>query len=245
MKIRFSLRTLLVLLTITAFWLGYQLNASRRQRIAVEAIQASGGSVRYEYERYLENSEGDWALTAPTWLRRILGDDFFHNVVQVEWSGKCSFSVTELSNLKNLPSLDAVYLSFSGIDDTGLKEIADLHNLKILWLDKCDSVTDIGLANISQLCNLEELVLSGTRCTDSGAKLHIPAFTNLQRLDLDGIVETNDTAMVLCQLNELRFFNLRYVDNAEFDFQDVISYINARRPHCVVNYNGNLATNQR
>ena len=47
---RFSLRTLLLLIAVLCVWLGIQVNAARRQREAVAAIQSAGGSVVYDYE---------------------------------------------------------------------------------------------------------------------------------------------------------------------------------------------------
>ena len=238
-KLRFTLRTLFLLLTLCAVWFGYQTNTARRQRIAVEAIESAGGHVRYDYQRDLANSQGEPKLPGPNWLRKIIGDDHFRRVVEVDWNGKKSFTVDELSNLKNLPSLDTLNLNFSGIDDSGLAEIAFLRQLKTLWLEKCDGVTDAGLADISQLSNLEDLALLATCCTDSGVQSHIPSLTKLQRLDLAGIPITNDTAKRLCQLKDLNFVHLGRVGHrAKFDLSDAVASIKATLPKCTVNYWG-------
>ena len=46
---QFSLRTLFVLLTVLCVWLAVTVERVRKQREAVAAIEAVGGSVFYEY----------------------------------------------------------------------------------------------------------------------------------------------------------------------------------------------------
>jgi hypothetical protein len=48
---RYSLRTLLLAVTLVAVALAYWVNGAERQRRAVAAIEAAGGTVRYDYER--------------------------------------------------------------------------------------------------------------------------------------------------------------------------------------------------
>ena len=47
---RFSLRMLLVVVTVLCVWLGFKVNAARRQKEAVEAILKAGGQVSYDYQ---------------------------------------------------------------------------------------------------------------------------------------------------------------------------------------------------
>ena len=168
-KLRFTLRTLFVLLTISAVWLGYFTNHSRRQKIAVEAIETAGGRVRYDYQRTHANSRnGEAVLPGPSWLHKVLGDDFFRRVVEVDWNGKKTFRAEELRPLRDLPRLDTLNLNFSGIGDSCLAEIAELRHLKKLHLEECSGVTDAGLAHLSRLTSLEYLSLLATKCSDSG-----------------------------------------------------------------------------
>jgi hypothetical protein len=48
--LRFSLRTLLVVLTIFAIWIGFEANRANQQRQAVQRILAVGGSITYQHE---------------------------------------------------------------------------------------------------------------------------------------------------------------------------------------------------
>lgn len=77
---QFSLRSLLVLLTIGCLWLGWKTERVREQRETVQAIEALGGFVRYDWECYPASSE---APPGPVWLRRMIGDEFFQEPVSV------------------------------------------------------------------------------------------------------------------------------------------------------------------
>ena len=237
-KLRFTLRTLFIVLTISAMWLGYHTNDARRQRIAVEAIEAAGGRVRYDYQRTLANAKnGEAELPGPSWLRSVLGDDFFRHVVKVDWNGKKAFGAEELRHLRSLPRLDTLNLNFSGVNDSDLAEISKLPQLKKLHLEKCSGVTDAGLAHVSRLADLEYLSLLATECSDSGIEENIPKLTKLQYIDLAGVPITNDTATLLCQLSDLNFVHLGRVGHrAKFDLSGAVASIKSTLPTCTVNY---------
>ena len=237
-KPKFTLRTLFVVLTISAMWLVYHTNGARRQRIAVEAIEAAGGRVRYDYQRTLANAgDGEAALPGPSWLHSLLGDDFFRGVVEVDWNSKNAFGSEELSQLGSLPSLDTLNLNFSGVNDSNLAEISNLRQLKRLHLEQCTGVTDVGLTHVSHLANLEYLSLLATGCSDKGIGENIPKLTKLQYLDLAGVPITNDTATLLCQLDDLNFVHLGRVGHrAKFDLSSAVASLRSARPTCTVNY---------
>lgn len=92
----FSLRKLFVLLTALAVWLGVVVHRAREQREAVEAIEAAGGVVRYDwqYDSFVARRDGvsfDFPLSnsmrepsGPLWMRRFIGDEFFQQVWAVQ-----------------------------------------------------------------------------------------------------------------------------------------------------------------
>lgn len=92
----FSLRTLFVLTTAFAVWLGVVVNRAREQREAVKAIEALGGRVTYDWQPRLGETPsriaGLYVLPptnekrfGPVWLRRLIGDDFFQDVEIVQF----------------------------------------------------------------------------------------------------------------------------------------------------------------
>ncbi len=101
---QFSLRGFLVVLTIGCLWLGWQVNRAREQREAVQAIEALGGVVVYDWQPKLTTqSKGEWSVhqgrwkftladgnatpDGPAWLRRIVGEDLFQDVSGVVFIG--------------------------------------------------------------------------------------------------------------------------------------------------------------
>ena len=83
---RFSLRSALLGIAVVAICLGHHMNQLRERRIAVAAIQNVGGQVFYCYQ-YEDPDERIWnsnpSPPGPAFARRIVGDDFFANVVGV------------------------------------------------------------------------------------------------------------------------------------------------------------------
>ncbi len=83
-RLRFSLRTLLVLVTALAVWFGTWAKYARDQKSAVDAVREVGGEVSYAYQ-YDKNGDfldkaSPWA---PAWLRNTVGEDYFVTVVGV------------------------------------------------------------------------------------------------------------------------------------------------------------------
>src|SRR4051812_45101623 len=80
--LRFTLRTLLVAVTLVGIWLAVTVNAARRQASAVAMILRSGGKVIFDYQIVRSiGADGfcsanlETSPPAPEWLRRLVGDD--------------------------------------------------------------------------------------------------------------------------------------------------------------------------
>src|SRR5262249_2001048 len=74
--LRYSLRTLLVAVTILCVWLGLKVNSARRQREAVATLTRSGADVSFDYQT-ANNATPDASPPGPAWLRNLIGDDYF------------------------------------------------------------------------------------------------------------------------------------------------------------------------
>ena len=81
--LQFSLRTLLVFVTLSAFasgWFAVKMQRVRRQREAVSAIRAASGLVWYDYEVNARPTGSVPKPPGPAWMRKLLGDDCFAKV---------------------------------------------------------------------------------------------------------------------------------------------------------------------
>ena len=174
-----SLRSLLVLFTLLAVWVGIVANRAREQRRIVTALsQYPGVMILYDYQ---------WDLSAggeipkprplspppgPVWLRSRLGDEYFVTVIGVfltgEWDGKPRQPTgAALELIRDLPGLQVLSLEKTAITDAGLAAIADQTDLTYLWLDDT-VISDAGLVHLQHLRKLKFLYIRNSNVTDAG-----------------------------------------------------------------------------
>ncbi|MBL7044862.1 MAG: hypothetical protein ISR77_39915 [Pirellulaceae bacterium] len=188
-RFQFSLRSLVVLVVAVAIpccWLAVQIREAERQRRAVEAIRETGGwawvGYDYEFDRFGNFPPSQEQEPAPSWLRDLLGVDFFAEV-------------------------EVVLLDDTDFGDAGLQQVVGgLTNLQCLSLSKTQ-VTDAGLEHLKGLTNLNGLALNDTQITDEGLA-HLKGFVRLQYLYLgntqvtDKGIEGIRTALPNCEILE-------------------------------------------
>lgn len=128
---QYSLRSFLVLLTAMAVWLGVIVNRAREQRETVKAIEALMGRVQYDWQPKMvevtvtlngvQNVKGwrrenasNTAPDAPDWLRRLVGDEYFQEVEEIEFPYSSLPSQREIAALipllKRLRALKVIKL---------------------------------------------------------------------------------------------------------------------------------------
>jgi hypothetical protein len=112
----FSLRSLFVLTTASAIWLGVIVNRAREQREAVKAIEALGGSVGYDWQDVplapddVLSLDGPLTPPGPAWLRRLAGNEFFQDAMEVNF-WKETDALKSIAHLKRLRKLKTVIIS--------------------------------------------------------------------------------------------------------------------------------------
>ena len=183
-RFRFGLRTLVIAITVLCVWLGFEVNAARRQHNAVQAILQAGGTVSYDYQTVPVPSDPDSfninrnaTLSAAAWLRSIFGDDFFCNVILVYFGNGLSRDF-DLERLASLPSLRRLsirsYPPAAGTDpsrrslrDADLAALAKLSQLREVLLIR-QEIEGPGLQSLAGLKHLKQLHLAGTLINDAG-----------------------------------------------------------------------------
>ena len=87
-----------------------------------------------------------------------------------------------LSNLTELPDLEALSLDATEVSDDGLANLEAM--LQLTWLDlNRTKVGDTGLKHVARLARIERLELQSTRVTDAGIE-HLLALKHLKSLDI-------------------------------------------------------------
>jgi hypothetical protein len=187
--LQLRLRTLFVGMGVTAIWLGWYVNSATRQREAVRPVLARGGIIEYDYQY---DAVRGWRVptgkpSRPVWLQRLLGDDYFHDVVtvgmDVDQSGHDLVPTDDdLTHLEGLHELRFLYLGGGRITDDGLELLKNLTGLRmlILW---GNPITGEGLKHLCQLKKLRHLDLGNTSVTDDHL-IHLKHLTGLERIDL-------------------------------------------------------------
>jgi hypothetical protein len=162
-------RTLLIavlVLSLPLSWFAVKLYQARKQREAVEEVVRLGGFVWYDYQ---VDSGSQWA----SWLRQMLGDDFFHSVVGVIFQPPMG---TDISNeipvvrdehlilLRAFPKVRFITITSKAVTDSGVEHLGNLEELERLDLQETQ-VGDTGLDYLKTLARLRELYLYGTKVT--------------------------------------------------------------------------------
>ena len=231
--LRFSVRSLMIVVLISGCALGWIIHRARAQRTAVAAVRKVGGFASYDCE-FGPGRASPVALSG--WKKMIadsVGIDFVDNVVfvqimeigsepsrrtalarlgdfeKVEGLNLAGASVTDdvLARLKGMNRLQWIMLSDTGMTDAGLVHLQGLTSLQSIYINGCD-ITDSGLGNLKTLTGLDCLVLFNTRITDAGLR-HLLALPNLRTLALGGGNVTDAGVPTLKRLTGLKQLNLR------------------------------------
>ena len=213
---------------IACSWFAVEMKKAREQKEAVAAVVKGGGV--YEYDWRFDANGHHLPLAqpiCPAWVRSLLGDDFFGEVVyaiylrnpedqvtnldlsplsalthlQLLWLNAPQVTDAELEHLRGLSQLKVLNLATSTVSDSGLKQLVGLTQLEALNLDQ-SSVTDHGLKYISNLTELRDLSLRYTQITDAGLQ-KLGNLRLLRALKLDGTDVTDAGLKSLTTLTDL------------------------------------------
>jgi hypothetical protein len=192
--VTFSVRGLLVFVLVFGLWLGWVVNRTRNQRLAVAAIREYGGFVHYDHEFVVGKLTAGTEPWEPRWTRQWLGDDFFQNVEEVSLvyghtpSGT-RIEVTRTSddvliNLKFLPGLKRLLLHKTQATDTAMAHVGRSTELEGLWMWDA-AMGDEGIARLEGLSRLKSIHVSNSKLTDASLKT-LSRLPWLETLSLQG-----------------------------------------------------------
>jgi hypothetical protein len=171
---RFSLRTLLAVITVSCVFLGTwsaYVNPFRHQaRSLAEVYRLQGVST---IEPAIGPAWHRWLVTT------LLGEDAFVRVTKVDLSGR-QIDDDALLSLTGLTHLTELYLDGTALTDASTSAFRSMPELRTLSL-KYTGVSDAGVEAFSTLPNLRSLILTGTKLSDA-AVLHFAKMPRLSEL---------------------------------------------------------------
>ena len=212
-RIQYTLRTLLAITAVIAWFVGHSAQSARDQRLALDVVREKHGRVAYDWEPHVDGVTSDClpvdlgqhgaSIPGPAWLRRIIGDDFFQNVVVIRLHTACDADLKLFARMKYLRIL---ILDRSHVTDDGMCFVGQMRGLEELRLG-LTTITDAGLAELDTLTHLRELRLEGTRVTDAGVRAI--ALMPLECLVLDGTQITDEAVDALARISSLKYLAVR------------------------------------
>jgi hypothetical protein len=212
--LRFSLASLLLVVTAVGVFLAPIVNRVRHQQRVIASVENLGGQVHFVHEA--KKRAGDLG-----WLRKWLGEDYFRTVRYINLQGhaatddlvagivalgdmqelnlgKTKITNDSLRHIAKLKDLKALDIGFNKITNDGLVHLGPLEELVHLDLDVTE-ITDQGLSALQKLPKLNRLQLFHTHITDAGAET-LSRFPALSELDVADTLITNDGVAHLAKL---------------------------------------------
>jgi len=167
--LRYSMRTMLVAVTLLCVLLALVIAPAQQQRRAVEKIRGLGSWSRVVYD-YEYAGPDNWGaeLRGPAWLRRWIGVDYFQDVVRVQVFLSRGDELTP-DDLASLPGLKSLDIHDMPITDDGVRTLARLRKLEVLSLQS-NEITDGGLEHLSSLTDLKLLLIASDQITGEGLR---------------------------------------------------------------------------
>lgn len=205
---QFSLKTLLLIITflclIPGGFVAYHRNQSRRQELAVRAIEEMLGEVSYDKSALPRSVAMNW----------FLGDDKYSHVQGVDFFWN-AYHLSDLENGRSEPAF-AQELRTRGVHrvtDVELRYLEGMKGLESLHLDGMD-ISGAGLARLREFTHLQWLSLGSTHITDNGLKC-LEGLTELETLNL-GDTDIGDAGLAhlagLTKMQQLHLTNTRVTD---------------------------------
>lgn len=219
--LRFSLRGLLITVTVLCVWIGMTTRQARRQKQAVEAIQEAGGQFTFDYQAKPSpsgpyGSRGGTTRNrpatppGPAWLHRLVGEHFFVTPVSLLVDDQRVIDKDCLAHLRELKEIETLSFDDVELKDDDLFHLGSLKKLRHLILgDDClphrgDPLRFQFLRHCHQLTSLT--AADGSFGNDDLA--HLSGSSSLRRLFLYDTLVDNAGLVHLNPLRDLEMLGI-------------------------------------
>lgn len=209
LRMRYTVRALLTLVTILCISLGCVLRYARQRANAIASIKADGGYLGYAHlsdvsvDGLIHPVNGaQRGVPVRQWLRRVFGDALFVRVRFIDYSFRRNNSApVTLSPLAYVGEVKSLILRNCRVSSEQLRELRKLRKLEAVDLSWTD-VDDDAAAALQYLPSLVELDISHTAVTDRALE-HVGQLTSLQNLLLNETQVTDRGLHCLANLRHL------------------------------------------
>jgi hypothetical protein len=167
----------------------WRMEEAKRQKDAVEAILKARGDVFYDFQIDAAGKVISGAQPpCPHWARKLLGEDFFCDVVlavvrhessledlagltklQCVSVWEVNLRANDVRRIRGLTALHTLVLGGKGITDQSLERLKEVRALRRLVLANAE-VTDAGLRHLDTMTELRSLCLANVKVTDHGVE---------------------------------------------------------------------------
>lgn len=221
---RFSLRTILILITLVCLAMGLPYSRSERQRVAVETLRSLDCHCEFE-------PEPKWLAKLPPVVRNFRGGHYFRSVVAVTVNSHARSSLDAIFEaIGKIDRVESIYCLDAPVTHEHLARLSHLRNVKNLRIHHA-LIDDGALADLRNWTRLEELLIPGAGVTGQGVA-YLKRNSGLRRLDLSGTLVGDEIAEVLSafpRLEGLEFWQTdltgagfaRFPDFAEVKWVDM------------------------
>ena len=201
-RLRLGLRGLMVVVAPVGLVLGKVGYEASRQRRAVAAIEASGGSVRYDWQL---NAKGLIDLRIkqpwPEWLVNLVGIDALSNVIEVNLSPKGSDQ--DLLAARVLRKVRWFNCGGAQLSDASLAILGEWAELERLTLANQKALTGSGLLQLKPLVKLNQLYLTGVPLKDEDLGF-LQTQSQLEFLELSATGITDQGIVQIASLKKIK-----------------------------------------
>ena len=210
-RFRFSVRAMFVALTAICIGIGIFANGRMRQKRAVTAVEAIGGSIDYDCDFPADDEMvAGTGYAVRRWFGRLFGEELVRVVVSVGVYARDAerpCTDRDLECLGSFPYLYALSVDSPDVTDASVPRICELKRLTILHLE-WTSVSDQGIQDLCSLKNLRALGIGpgptpDCKITDA-ALARLGELTSLEVLCLHGREFTDDAVPLLEKLKSLQ-----------------------------------------
>jgi hypothetical protein len=183
---RFSMRTLLALMTVVAVamavWSAYvqPFRAQRDSLAKITALGAQSSSVaalgpswqKWLVETMVGSNQFVHVVTADLRNSRVTSADVSAmaglKFLKVLYLDRAELTDSNVSALSQMSALETLSLKYTRLTDDGLAQLVRLGNLRVLYLTGVP-ITDKAITTLSSMSTLQELYVRWTRISMSGA----------------------------------------------------------------------------